>query len=833
MSYDPKSVEQPLYKRWEESGYFNPDNLPGRRRVPFSIAMPPPNATGILHNGHALVLTVQDILTRYHRMKGEKALWLPGTDHAAIATQNVMEQQLKAEGKTKLDLGRTKFLQSVDAFVEKTRGTITTQIRRMGASTDWSRERFTMDAGLSVAVNTAFTELYNDGLIYRGTRVVNWCARCQSTLSDDEVKHREEPSTLYTFRYDKSFPVAIATTRPETKFGDTGVAVNPEDDRYRELVGKEFTVNFAGVTRTIRVVAEPGVDRVFGTGVLGVTPAHSSIDEAIARREKLLSITVIGKDGAMTTDAGPMVAGLTTTEARQKVVAWLREQGLLDSEQEIQHNLAVCYRCGTPIEPMPLEQWFVAVDKPTKRLDGKSLKQRALEVVEKNEITFVPDRFTATYKHWMENLHDWCISRQIWYGHRIPVWYHGEKIYVGVKPPKGKDWAQDPDTLDTWFSSGMWTFSTLGWPKKTADLKKFHPTSILETGYDIIFFWVARMILMSTYFMQEVPFRTVYLHGLVLDEKGQKMSKSVGNGLDPLRTVDQYGADALRLALIVGTAPGNDQRLSMDKVMGQRNFVNKLWNVSKYIAIQPFEKGGKTKAVSVADKWVMARLAVLTRDVTEHLDKLELSTACEKLVSFLWHDVADWYVEIHKFEKNTLLLRQVFEQYLHLLHPFAPFITEELWQALEPRGENDFLMVAPWPKLKKKVAAEPEQFARWQATIRVLRNFRLHSGFTNGEPASIEVKRSNPPTDYLNHLTGITFITGPTQGDVIHLGFSNFRFPAVRVASFSTWREQERADLGRYIASKETALKNDRLPENVRQQFTDQLADAKKRLTEL
>lgn len=735
-AYD-QSAETGLYTQWSDSGYFNPDKLPGKRSESFSIVMPPPNATGVLHVGHAVMLALQDIMIRFERMRGKETLWVPGTDHAAIATQNVVEKELKEKGKSKLDLGREEFLKRVDDFVSTKRGRITEQVERMGASCDWTREHFTLEEGMTEAVTKAFRIFYEDGLIYRGTRVINWCPRCQSTLADDEVEYKEQDTVLYTFRYDKNFPFAIASTRPETKFGDTAVAVHPDDPRYQKFIGKEFDITFASLTRRIKVVADRGIDMEYGTGALGVTPAHSKTDEAIALREHLPSITVIDERGKMTSEAGEQYAGISAKQARAKIVEYLKQEGLMESEEPIKHNLSICYRCGTAIEPRASKQWFIAVDRPTKRLGGKSLKQRALQVIEQDEIRFIPDRFASTYKQWMENLHDWCISRQIWYGHRIPVWYKGDEIAVAEKTP-GKGWEQDADTLDTWFSSGLWTFSTLGWPssandtdgkpKGSSDLQRFHPTTVMETGYDIIFFWVARMILMSTYLLGEIPFRTVYLHGLVRDAKGRKMSKSLGNGIDPLEMANKYGADAVRLALTIGTTPGNDQKLDEQKIKGYRNYVNKIWNIGRFLAMQESESAQSGTEPSLADRWITSRLNTLIQSTTSTLEHFEFSQAGESVYEFAWHEFADWYIEIAKVEGNTKMARNTFKIILQLLHPIMPFVTERLWSELE--FDKELLMIQDWP-IADTQAINPDaeqQFAQLKDYIAGLRRTRQEKG---------------------------------------------------------------------------------------------------------
>ncbi|HTK05071.1 MAG TPA: valine--tRNA ligase, partial [Candidatus Eisenbacteria bacterium] len=608
-TYEPKAVEDRIYAAWEASGFFDPDNLPGKRSEPFTIMMPPPNATGTLHIGHAMFMTLEDLMTRFHRMRGKAALWVPGTDHAAIATNAKVEKILAKEGKTKYDLGRNGFIERVKEYIAGSQGTIRKQIRKMGSSCDWSREAYTFDEPRSRAVREIFSRMFADGLIYRGNRIVNWCPGCQSTLADDEVEYKEENAKLYYLKYG---PFTVATTRPETKLGDTAVAVHPEDERYKKWHGKKFTVDFGIGDQEIRVITDAGVDMAFGSGVVGVTPAHSAVDFAMAEKNLLPVKKIIGEDGRMTSLAGSF-KGLTVLEAREKFIANLEKNGLLEKVEDIKHNLSICYRSGTPVEPLTSRQWFVDVDRSVPSL-GKSLKRMSLDAVRSKAITIVPDRFEKVYFHWMENLRDWCISRQIWFGHRIPVWYcqhcyveddsvgkagteaHESKRHQGINlavesaPVKCKDCGgtelvEDPDTLDTWFSSGTWTFSTLGWPEKTADLKKFHPTQVLETGYDILFFWIARMILMTTYATGEIPFETVYLHGLVRDDKGRKMSKSLENIIDPLDVAEKYGTDAVRLSLVIGNTAGNDLKMSEDKIAYFRNFTNKLWNISRFIVM--------------------------------------------------------------------------------------------------------------------------------------------------------------------------------------------------------------------------------------------------------
>ncbi|MBU1151830.1 valine--tRNA ligase, partial [Patescibacteria group bacterium] len=560
-SYEAKKYEDKIYENWEKSGFFKAKV--DKNKKPYTISMPPPNATGMLHLGHAIMLAIEDILIRYHRMKGYEALWLPGTDHASIATQNKVEQQLAEKGLDKYKLGRKHFLEEVEKYVAKSQNTIRNQIRKMGASCDWSRERYTLDKGLTNAVQEVFIRMYKDGLIYRGDRIVNWCPRCESTLANDEVEYKEANEKLYWIKYG---PFTLATTRPETKLGDTAVAVHPKDKRYKEMIGKKYMIPGVLGEFEIIVVGDNAVDPKFGSGAVKVTPAHSFTDFEIAQRHKIPAKSIIDEQGRMMANCGKY-EGMTTLECREAIVKDMKKMGLIEKIEDYQHNLSVCYRCGTTIEPLISKQWFINVDKPVIKEGGKkvSLKEKSIEVIKKKKIKIVPDRFNKTYFNWMENLHDWCISRQIWFGHRIPIWYCkscGHQEASKTKPLnncakcKGEKWKQDEDTLDTWFSSGLWTFSTLGWPEKTPEFKYFHPTAVLETGYDIIFFWVARMIMMTSYALNDIPFKTVYLHGLIRDKQGRKMSKSLNNGIDPLEMIEKYGTDAVRLSLVIGNTPG-------------------------------------------------------------------------------------------------------------------------------------------------------------------------------------------------------------------------------------------------------------------------------------
>ncbi len=738
--YSPSETEDGIYKKWEESGLFNPDNLDlPRDAKSYTIILPPPNITAKLHIGHSAMLAIEDLLIRYRRLSGFRTLWVPGTDHAAIATQGVVEKKLlKEQGKTRHDLGREAFLTDVWKFVNETQAIILNQTKKMGSSLDWSRLAFTLDETRQKAVTRMFIDMHKEGIIYRGERIVNWCPRCHSTLSDDEVEYKEQAAKLYTFRYSSDFPISISTTRPETKLGDTAVAVNPKDKRYSQYIGKEYKVNFCGQELDIKIIADRNVDSEFGTGALGVTPAHSMVDWQMAQANNLPIIKVIDEDGLIRDGFG-VYSGLKTTEARSLIVAKLKEQGLLEKEEDIINNLSVCYRCETPIEPLPSKQWFISVDKKLERLGNKSLKEKALEAAAKKDVVFIPERFNKSFSDWMNNLHDWCISRQIWFGHQIPVWYKGEEIFVGLAAPEGDGWVKDQDTLDTWFSSGMWTFSTLGWPDnfkdgiKSGDLARFHPTQVLETGYEILTLWVSRMIMMSFFALGEIPFSQVYLHGIILDKNGKKMSKSKGNGVDPLEVIAQYGADAVRLSLLMGSTPGNDARYSDDKVESKRNFINKLWNISRFILSSTEEKfyGASSMdmpdAKTLADQWILNNLAACARTVTEHLENFNFSLAAEELNEFTWNKLADWYLEIAKIEKDKeKILIYILKNVLILWHPFIPFVTEKIWSSFN----DSLLLVAEWPKgtEDKKVSATAmaieQKFQKIQDIIAAIRNAR-------------------------------------------------------------------------------------------------------------
>ncbi len=739
--YDPQNNEEKIYKVWEESGFFNPDNLNLPENAPsYTIILPPPNITANLHIGHSCMLAIQDLLIRYRRMNGFRTLWLPGTDHAAIATQMVVEKKIFQEtGQTRHQIGKEKLLEEIWKFLRSTQATILHQTKKMGSSLDWSREAFTFDDQRQKAVNRMFSDMYQEGVIYRGERIVNWCPHCHSTLADDEVEYKEQKAKLYTFKYDNNFPISISTTRPETKLGDTALAVNPKDERYRDFIGKEYEVNFCGQQLKIKIIGDRNVEMEYGTGALGVTPAHSMVDWQMATANNLPIIKVINEDGLIHEGFGKY-SGLHTEEARNLIIEELKTSGLLEAEDELTNNISVCYRCDTPIEPLPSKQWFISVDKKLARLDGKSLKEKALEAAQSKKITFIPERFDKRYQDWMNNLHDWCISRQIWFGHGIPVWYKGEEIYCGETEPVGEGWIKDEDTLDTWFSSGMWTFSTLGWPDnfnngvKTNDLAKFHPTQILETGYEILTLWVSRMVMMSYFAVGEIPFEKVYLHGTILDNKGKKMSKSKGNGVDPLDAISKYGADALRLSLLMGATPGNDSRYSEEKIEAKRNFVNKLWNISRFIlaSVDPtkynYSPDILPKAKTLADQWILGSLLETRISVSKYLDSFDFYLAAEELTTFTWDKLADWYLEVAKVEKDKdEILIYILKNILMLWHPFIPYVTETIWGQMS----DELLMIAQWPK-NEEILINTLEFDIIQNIIIAIRNARSENKIEPG-----------------------------------------------------------------------------------------------------
>ncbi len=702
--FNAEAVEKEIYEMWEKSGYFNPNNLPHATKESYTVVLPPPNVTGTLHTGHAIMLAIQDTLVRYKRMQGYKALWLPGTDHAAIATQSVVEKKiLKEEGKTRHDLGREEMLNRINAFALESQNTILSQCRSMGASLDWSRLAFTLDEERNLAVRTMFKKMYDDGLIFRKNRIVNWDPKGQTTISDDETVNEERKGVMYTFKYSDDFPIAISSTRPETKVGDTAVAVHPSDERYKEYIGKTYECNFAGCPISIKIIADEAVEKDFGTGALGVTPAHSQTDWEISERHNLPVKQVINEYAKMFGLANEELNGKKVTDARIYVVEWLKENNLLINEEEVIQNIPTAERTGGVIEPLPKLQWWVAVNKPFMHFGVETtLKNLMRKAVEGKETTIIPDRFEKVYYHWIEKLNDWCISRQIWYGHRIPVWYKGDEVYCDINPPTGDGWVQDEDTLDTWFSASMWTFSTLGWPKQTEDLATYHPTALLETGHDILFFWVARMILSTMYIFNQAPFKDVYLHGLVRDTQGRKMSKSLGNVLDPRELSTKYGTDALRMALMVANGPGNDLKLGEDKVKAYKMFSNKMWNAARFV-LEKTEDYTADSDLNEEDTVAYEAWLEKKRDITSDLDNYRLHLASEKIYDYFWKIFCDDIIETRKvriLENNdkgsaqTLLLKLLREQ-LIVAHPFMPFITEELWKYIK-MDTDDILMITKW-----------------------------------------------------------------------------------------------------------------------------------------
>ncbi|WP_273483083.1 valine--tRNA ligase [Desulforamulus ruminis] len=752
--YNPREVEDKWYQHWEEKKYFHAEVE--RDKKPFCIVMPPPNVTGQLHMGHALDNTLQDILTRWRRMQGYNALWVPGTDHAGIATQAKVEEQLAKEGLSKYDLGREKFLERVWDWKEQYGNRITTQLRRLGASCDWDRERFTMDEGCSKAVLEVFVRLFEQGLIYRDYYITNWCPHCQTTISDIEVEHLDKPGQLYYIQYlskdDPGESIIVATTRPETILGDVAVAVNPEDERYQHLVGKKVVLPI--VSRELPVIADDYCDPTFGTGAVKMTPAHDPNDFEIGRRHGLPEVRVMDKHGRMNEQAGKY-QGLDRWECRKRIVQDLEALGALVKVEDISHAVGHCYRCNTAIEPMLSKQWFVKM---------QPLAEPAIEAAKDGRIQFVPERFTKIYLNWMENIRDWCISRQLWWGHRIPVYYCQDcrEMVASAEPVTrcakcGGAVEQDPDVLDTWFSSALWPFSTLGWPEKTPELEHFYPTSVLVTGRDIIFFWVARMIFSGLNFMEEEPFKGVFIHGLVLDSQGRKMSKSLGNGVDPLDVIESHGADSLRFMLITGNTPGNDIRFHFERLDGARNFANKLWNASRFVMMNlaDYHEQAQGGDYTLADRWILSRLQNIAAETTGFLEKYELGEAARVLYEFIWSEFCDWYIELAKprlFGKTTpedrvtaqKVLVHVLRETLELLHPFMPYITEEIWQKLPHRGET--VMQANWPCPQEKFrdeAAEMEMALLIEA-ITAIRRIRGEMNVPPGKKAEVLMVAGDP-----------------------------------------------------------------------------------------
>ena len=775
-NYNPSEIEERLYTKWMNKKYFHANV--NRDKKPFTIVMPPPNITGQLHMGHALDNTMQDIIIRQKRMQGYEALWLPGTDHASIATEAKVVEAIKKEGLTKEDLGREAFLDRVWDWKKQYGGRIVSQLKKIGSSCDWDRERFTMDEGCNKAVKEVFVNLYNKGLIYRGERIINWCPKCLTSISDAEVEYEDQAGHFWHLRYkltDGSGYVNLATTRPETLLGDTAIAVNPNDDRYKDIVGK--TVILPIVHREIPVVADDYVEMDFGTGVVKITPAHDPNDFEVGARHNLPIINVM-TDDAKITDDYPKYAGMDRYEARKAIVADLEAEGALVKVEDYNHNVGTCYRCGTTVEPRVSKQWFVKM---------KPLAQPAIDAVKNSDTRFVPPHFEKTYFHWLENIRDWCISRQLWWGHQIPAFYCddcGETVVTkentAVCPTCGKPMRQDPDTLDTWFSSALWPFSTLGWPDKTEEMDYFYPTNVLVTGYDIIPFWVMRMMFSGIEHTGEVPFNTVLIHGLVRDSQGRKMSKSLGNGIDPLEVIDKYGADALRFSLVTGNAPGNDMRFYWERIEASRNFANKVWNASRFIMMN-IEKA-EDREVSIeeltdADKWIISKMNTLIKEVTDNMEKYELGVAVQKLYDFIWEEFCDWYIEMVKprlyndddTTKGAALytLKTVLINSLKLLHPYMPFITEEIFCNLQ--DEEESIMISSWP-----VYREEYNFAREEAAIeaikeavRNIRNVRAEMNVAPSKKAKVYVVTENEEVKNIFENGKVFFATLGYASEVI------------------------------------------------------------------
>ena len=752
-AYEPKEVEDRIYDFWMKGKYFHAEVDP--KKKPYTIVIPPPNITGQLHLGHAMDETLQDTLIRWRRMQGYSALWLPGTDHASIATEAKIVEAMRKEGITKKEIGREKFLERAWAWKDQYGGRIVEQLKKLGSSCDWDRLRFTMDEGCNKAVNHVFKKLYDKGLIYRGERIINWCPHCKTSISDAEVVFEEKEGSFWHLRYplsDGSGYIELATTRPETMLGDTAVAVHPDDERYKALVGK--TVILPLVNKEIPIIADSYVEQDFGTGVVKITPAHDPNDFEVGLRHNLPVINVMD-DGGVINENGGKYAGMPALEARKQIVKDLDEAGFLIKIEPIKHNVGTCYRCGTVVEPRVSTQWFVKMEP---------LAKPAIDAVKDGDIRFIPERMDKVYYNWMENIKDWCISRQLWWGHQIPAWYCecGETIVSETVPtvcPKcgGTHLTRDPDTLDTWFSSALWPFSTLGWPDNTEELKYFYPTNTLVTGYDIIFFWVARMIFSGLEHMGEVPFNTVFFHGLIRDAQGRKMSKSLGNGVDPLDVISVYGADALRFTLVTGNSPGNDLRFSEEKVSASRNFANKIWNAARFILMNIEGKDidcALPKKLYTSDKWILNRFNNVTAAVTENLEKFELGMAVSKLYDFIWDDFCDWYIELAKIRMNGAdeesadsarrVLVWTMSNTLKLLHPFMPYITEEIWQTLPHDGEA--LIVAKWPEYDEALSfpQEAKNLENVMALIRAIRTRRNEMNVPPSKKAHIYIDTAHP-----------------------------------------------------------------------------------------
>lgn len=856
--YDPKTFEKKWYEYWESNNFFHADE--NGEGDAYSIVIPPPNVTGQLHMGHALDNTLQDILIRFRRMQGYNTLWMPGCDHAGIATQAKVEESLRKEGTNRYELGREKFLERVWKWKEEYGNRIMFQLRTLGSSCDWARERFTMDEGCSKAVREVFATLYEEGLIYQGRRITNWCPNCNTAISDIEVEHKTEKGHLWHLRYKvdgEDRYVEIATTRPETMFGDTGVAVHPNDARYKDLVGKTLILPIA--ERKIPLFADEYVDPAFGTGAVKVTPAHDPNDFEMGLRHNLEEVVVIENDGKMGEGAGKY-AGLDRYECRKKLVKELEEIGVLVSTEEHEHAVGHCSRCNTTIEPLVSKQWFVKME---------SLAKPAMEAVKDGRIKFVPDRFTKIYLNWLENIRDWCISRQLWWGHRIPAWYCADcgetsvsRVDIDTCPKCGsKNITQDEDVLDTWFSSGLWPFSTMGWPENTKELEKFYPTSVLVTGYDIIFFWVARMVMMGLKFGKDVPFRHVFIHGLVRDAEGRKMSKSLGNGIDPVEVVDKYGADTLRFMLITGNTPGNDMRFYWERVESARNFANKIWNASRYLLMNLAEKESDFKPeegdYTLADRWILSRFSVVTKEVTENLEKFELGEAARQIYEFLWSEFCDWYIELtkarlydkeHNRPRQTALyvLGYVLEGTLRLLHPFMPFITEEIWQKLPHEGKT--IMLSSWVKVGEVDETAIEEMSVIMEAIKTVRNLRAEVNATPGKKSEVILSFSDEKLknlfgshkDYLTQLASaepVTFaenapenaLTAALAGVTVYLPLSGLIDVEKETARLTKELDGIKSDIKRAEGKLNNKNFTEKAPANVVENEKTKLAELKEK----
>ncbi len=872
-AYEAASVEDKIYAEWEASGAFNPDTLSKlsnryKKGDPFCIMMPPPNVTGVLHLGHALENSLMDTMARFQRMRGKRVLLLPGTDHAAIATQAKVEKMLMEQGmkNPRKELGREKLVEKIREFAEESKTTIISQMRKMGTSADWSRLAYTFDDKRNIAVKELFVRMYNDGLIYRGYRVVNWSVKGQSTCSDDEIEYVERPSKLYTFKYSKDFPITIATTRPETKLGDTAVAVHPKDKRYKKMIGQTITVDVgASKSLQIRIIADENVDPEFGTGALGVTPAHSAVDFAMyekqkAKGEPIAIIPVIGLDGKMTADAGKNYEGLNVEQARAKFVAWLQSQNLLEKEEDIMQSVGTSDRYGDLIEFIPMTQWWLDMNKVIPKR-GKNLRELMRAAVGKDGIKITPEHFTRLYLDRVDNLRDWCLSRQLWWGHRIPVWYKGEEMYVGIKAPTGGGWEQDPDTLDTWFSSGSWCFSTLGWPEKTIDLKTFHPTAWMQMGYEILYLWLMRMVLMSEYALKQIPFKNAYIHGILRDEYGKKFSKSSGNGIDPIEVINKYGCDALRISLLMGTSPGNDSKYYTEKIESGRNFTNKLWNISRFIMIQLGDVGvrtGKPEFKTDADHWVFDLFSNAIFRSEKSLNESAFSLNAEILRDFTWGELADWYLEIAKFEKDKEVnLSIILTTLLKLWHPLMPFVTEHIWKTANMKGQ---LMTAEWPKHKtmagqfEKSGLDRTQARKFNYIIKLItdiRRFRAENGIEAAKKVEFVLSTPSLQRDLLErNLKLIENLVGASSLEIVDEIQTNLKTfisqsttiglniaGAIDVAKERAKIEKELGDLKTYVASTQAKLKNkefaSKAPEQVVAGMRAKLEEAKAKVKAL